>query len=153
MCCVMSRKHSCMTTKPRSRCPTLPCLLASFPASARQREANCSDSSTAEWSARVATRWCMGALGSTARSLMARCQTNLVLSVRSGIFPSSETERQRSIAVGKWPCSRLLPMSWPGGASRPIACPRRQAKPRAVYLRCLARAKHRGLLLACPGEA
>ena len=29
----------------------------------------------------------------------------------------------------------------------PIACPRRQAKPRAV-LRCLARAKHRGLLLA-----
>ena len=30
MCCVMSRKHSCMTTKPRSRCPTLPGLLDSF---------------------------------------------------------------------------------------------------------------------------
>ena len=88
----------------------------------------------------------MGAIGSTARSLAAKCQTNLVLSVRSAIFPNGETERQRSVAVGKWPCSRLLPMSWPGEASRPIACPRRQAEPRAV-LRCLARAKHRGLLL------
>jgi hypothetical protein len=86
------------------------------------------------------------ALGRPARSLAAKCQTNLVLSVRSATFPNGETERQRSVAVGKWPCSRLMPLSWPGEASRPIACPRRQAEPRAV-LRCLARAKHRGLLL------
>ena len=43
-------------------------------------------------------------------------------------------------------------MSWPGEASRPIARPRRQAEPRAV-LRCLARAKHRGLLLFHVGRS
>jgi hypothetical protein len=43
-------------------------------------------------------------------------------------------------------------VSWPGEASRPIACPRRQAEPRAV-LRCLARAKHRGLLLVLVGRS
>jgi hypothetical protein len=63
---------------------------------------------------------CMGALGRPARSLAAKCQTNLVLSVRSAILPGGETERQRSVASGKWPCSRLMPMSWPGEASRPI---------------------------------
>jgi hypothetical protein len=56
----------------------------------------------------------MGALGRTARSLAAKCQTNLVLSVRSATFPNGETERQRSVAVGKWPCSRLLLMSLAG---------------------------------------
>jgi hypothetical protein len=45
-----------------------------------------------------------------------------------------------------------MPMSWPGEASRPIARPRRQAEPRAV-LRCLARAKHRGLLLVNVGRS
>ena len=38
---------------------------------------------------------------SHARSPTAECQTNLVLSVRSGIFPSGEMERQRNVAVGK----------------------------------------------------
>ena len=56
--CVLSGKHSCMTTEPRSRCvPRSPGLLDSFPAQSRQREASESDSSTAERSARAATRW------------------------------------------------------------------------------------------------
>ena len=98
---------------------------------------------------------CQGNRGQQAdrvRSVTLRCQTNLVLSVRSDILPGGEKERQRSVASGKWPCSRLLLMFWPGGASRPIARPRRQAEPRAV-LRCLARAKHRGLLLVHVGRS
>ena len=59
--CVLSGKHSCMTTKRRSRCvPRSPGLLASFPAQSRQREASESDSSTTERSARAATRWVHG---------------------------------------------------------------------------------------------
>ena len=38
----------------------------------------------------------------------AECQTKLVLGVRSAIFPRSEMERQRNVAVGKWPCSRII---------------------------------------------
>jgi hypothetical protein len=66
---------------------------------------------------------CLGNRGQQAdrvRSVTLRCQTNLVLSVRSDILPGGEKERQRSVASGKWPCSRLMPMSWPGEASRPI---------------------------------
>ncbi len=65
----------------------------------------------------------MGAIGSTARSLAAKSQTNLVLSVRSACFATQERNA---------PCSRLMPLSsaigeasrriavsWPGEASRP----------------------------------
>jgi len=74
-------------------------------------------------------------------------------SVRSAILPGGETKRQRSVASGKWPCSRLLPICL--GRAEPrglLRCPRRQAKPRAV-LRRLARAKHRGLLLVLAGRS
>ena len=121
---------------------TLPGLLdCRSPAQSRQREANKSDSSTAERSARAATRWVHGRARQTARSLTAKCQTNLVLSVRSASFPNGETERQRSVAVGKWPCSRLMPMSWPGEASRPY---------------CLSSATggaSRRIAVSCPCEA
>ena len=56
---------------------------------------------------------CLGNRGQQAdrvRSVTLRCQTNLVLSVRSDILPGGEMERQRSVASGKWPCSRLLPI-------------------------------------------
>ena len=56
---------------------------------------------------------CHGNTGQQAdrvRSVTLRCQTNLVLSVRSAILPGGEMERQRSVASGKWPCSRLLPI-------------------------------------------
>jgi hypothetical protein len=56
---------------------------------------------------------CQGNRGQQAdrvRSVTLRCQTNLVLSMRSDILPGGEMERQRSVASGKWPCSRLLPM-------------------------------------------
>jgi hypothetical protein len=56
---------------------------------------------------------CLGNRGQQAdrvRSVTLRCQTNLVLSVRSDILPGGEMERQRSVAVGKWPCSRLMPI-------------------------------------------
>ena len=91
------------------------------------------------------------ALGRPARSLAAKCQTNLVLSVRSAILPGGEKERQRSVADGKWPCSRLMPMSWPGGASRPIAvsCPCKAS--RAIAGSC--RAKPRDILLVFLGCA
>jgi hypothetical protein len=104
------------------------------------------------------------ALGRPARSLAAKCQTNLVLSVRSAILPGGETERQRSVASGKWPCSRLLPMSWPGEASRPttvssatggasrriaVSCPCEAS--RAIAGSC--RAEPRDILLVFPGCA
>ena len=55
----------------------------------------------------------MGALGSTARSLAAKSQTNLVLSVRSACFATQERNA---------PCSRLMLMSSAiGEASRRIA--------------------------------
>jgi hypothetical protein len=84
------------------------------------------------------------ALGRPARSLAAKCQTNLggPPSVRSATFPGGETERQRSVASGKWPCSRLLPMSWPGEASRPIAVSSATCGASRL-LRCLGRAKPR----------
>jgi hypothetical protein len=56
----------------------------------------------------------MGAPARPARSLTARCQTNLDLPVRSAIFPSGGMERQRNAAVGKWPCSRLMLVSCTG---------------------------------------
>jgi hypothetical protein len=122
--CVLSGKHSCMTTPPRSRCvPRSPGLLASFPAQSRQREANESDSSTAERSARAATRWVHGARSADPDAAWRRSVRPTPCggppSVRSATFPGGETERQRSVASGKWPCSRLFPMSWPGEASRP----------------------------------
>ena len=101
---------------------TLPGLLDSFPAQSRQREASESDSSTAERSARAATRWVHGPRSADPhaawrRSVRPPCGGPP--SVRSAIVPGGETERQRSVASGKWPCSRLLPMFWPGEASRP----------------------------------
>jgi len=104
------------------------------------------------------------------RIVTLRCQTNLVLSVRSDILPGGEKERQRSVASEKWPCSRLLLMSWPGGASRPIAvsCPCEasraiagfgRAKPRDQLaqsdcdIACSCRAEPRDILLVFPGCA
>ena len=101
---------------------------------------------------------------SRARSPTGECQTNLIFPVRSATFPGGETERQRSVATGKMgvltAIAGVLPgrslagycWSWPDEVSRPIARPRRQAEPRAV-LRCLARAKHRGLLLVLAGRS
>ena len=74
----------------------------------------------------------MGALGRPARSLPPWCQTNLVLPVSSAVSVRCNAACEME-AVQKWPISRLIPMCWPGVASRPIAG--------------LARAKHRGLLL------
>ena len=55
----------------------------------------------------------MGAIGSTARSLTTKSQTNLVLSVRSACFATQERNA---------PCSRLLLMSSAiGEASRRIS--------------------------------
>jgi hypothetical protein len=106
---------------------------------------------TITWSARAAaargacrTGQLGGQQADRARSVTLRCQTNLVLSVRSAIFPSSEMELQRSVAVGKWSCSRLLA----GGA-----CTHRARRSLAAYCRCLARAKHRGLLLVHVGRS
>jgi len=81
-----------------------------------------------------------GALGRTARSLAAKCQTKLVLSVRSATFPNGETERQRSVAVGKWPCSRLLLMSLAGRSLAAILLVLGDRRSLAPYCcRCLAR--------------
>ena len=120
----MSRKHSCMTTPPRSRwcVPHLPLMPGLRTRSRRSRVSEKPMNQTLRRQSVVRGMrrdGCMGAIGRPARSLAAKCQTNLVLSVRSAIFPGGETERQRSVASGKWPCSRLLLMSWPGGASRP----------------------------------
>jgi hypothetical protein len=86
---------------------------------------------TITWSARAAaargacrTGQLGGQQADRARSVTLRCQTNLVLSVRSAIFPSSEMELQRSVAVGKWSCSRLLA----GGA-----CTHRARRSLAAY--------------------
>jgi hypothetical protein len=75
-----------------------------------------------------------------ARSPTAECQTNVVLPVRSAIFPGGVTEcsgRKMSVltVIGR---RSLFP---PG-----------RAKPRGI-LRCLARAKHRGLLLVLAGRS
>ena len=119
--------------------------MGAFPAQSREREANCSDSSPAERSARASASGVRAALATwgtqrrPARSLASKCQTNLDLTVRSAIFPNGATERQRSVAFGKWPCSRLLAgMACTHRPVRSIAvlllCLRRQAKPRAVLL-------------------
>jgi hypothetical protein len=73
----------------------------------------------------------VGALGRPARSLAAKCQTNLVLSVR----PDSFREQSGMKAGRAHGYCRCLDRAKPRG---PIACPRRQAEPRAV-LRWLAR--------------
>ena len=127
----MSRKHSCMPTEPRSRF-IFAGSAGLVPGVSRDSAKPTNLTLRRQSVVRGLRRdGCMGALGSTARSLAAKCQTNLVLSVRSATFPNGETERQRSVAVGKWPCSRLMPLSWPGEASRPIAGPRRHAEHRA----------------------
>jgi hypothetical protein len=74
-----------------------------------------SESSPAERRARAATRWVRGALGSTARSLAAKSQTNLVLSVRPDSFGAKPHWRSSESLPG----SRLLLLSWPGEAARP----------------------------------
>ena len=143
----MSRKHSFMPTEPRSQ--RLLCRVCWTRSRRRRDSAKPTTNLTLRRQSVVRglrRDGCMGALGRTARSLTAKCQTNLVLPVRSAIFPNGETERQRSVAVGKWPCSRLLLMSCPGGAARTIACCGRTES--RGLLRCLARAEHRGLLLA-----
>ena len=126
--------------QPRSRC-LWPGLLDSFPAQSRQRKPS---SLTLRRQSEVRGRrrdGCMGAVGRTARSLPAKCQTNLVLSVRSARFGSAACG-----ATGSWPCSRLMPRSCTGRSLAVLLLrPRRQAKPHAV-LRCLGRyAEHRGL--------
>jgi hypothetical protein len=66
---------------------------------------------TVTWSARTAAaKGNRGQQAGQVRSVTLRCQTKLVLSVRSDILPGGEKERQRSVAFGKWPCSRLLPI-------------------------------------------
>jgi hypothetical protein len=81
---------------------------------------------------------------SRARRLMAEVSDQCGFISEVGHFPSSEMERQRSVAVGKWSCSRLLA----GGA-----CTHRARRSLAAYCRCLARAKHRGLLLVHVGRS
>jgi hypothetical protein len=100
------------------------------------------------WSetAGCAVKWQKGNRDRRPCSPTAECQTNLVLPVRSGIFPSGGMERQRSVAVGKCPCSRLLLCLAPGEASR-CYCWLAGRSLTAILL-CLARAEHRGLLLA-----
>ncbi len=151
--CVLSGKHSCMTTKPRSRCVHV--RRVCWTCSRNSRASAKPKFLTLRWWSETAGCAVKGQKGNRDRRLCsptAECQTNLVLSVRSAIFPNGEMERQRNVAVGKWPCSRLMPMSWPGEASRTIACPRRR-RSLAPYCRCLARAKHRGLLLVLAGRS
>ena len=84
---------------------------------------NFSDSTTAERSARAATR-CLPsslvALGRTARSLPPWCQTNLVLPAGSGSFGSA------AALFGKRPKAepipRLLPTSCTGRSLAPYCC-------------------------------
>ena len=134
---------SFMPIPPRSRWAHLP------KAQSRQRKPTILTlrwwSETEGWSA-VGAR---AAESSHACSPTAECQTNLVLSVRSAIFPSDGMERQRNAAVGKWPCSRLMLVSCTGRSLAVLLlCPRRQAEPRAVLLMPCPRATTRGLLLA-----
>ena len=57
---------------------------------------------------------------SRARRLMAEVSAHRRLfGVRADVFRSAKRSL-RSGAVGKWPLSRLMPMSWPGEASRPF---------------------------------
>lgn len=108
---------------PRSRCP-VPGLRCRFPAQSRQRKPTILSLRRQSGGRGLRRDGCMGALGSTARSLATKSQTNLVLSVRSACFATQERNA---------PCSRLLLVSWPGEASRP-------------YCRGLGRyAEHRGL--------
>jgi hypothetical protein len=95
----------------------------STPSCQRRREADSSFLTLRRWSgtAGCAMKWQKGNRDRRPCSPTTECQTNLVLSVRSAIFPNGETERQRSVAVGKWPCSRLM------------LCPGR-AKPRGLLL-------------------
>jgi len=101
-------------------CATFAGSADSFPASSRQREASESESPPLERSGMMAGFGATRAIrDSRLRSPATGSRTNLVLPAGSAIFPGGETKRQRSVASGKWPCSRLLPMPWPGEASRP----------------------------------
>ena len=131
VCCVPSRKHSFMTTEPRSRCvsrlPGLRTRSRRSRASAKPTNLTFRRQSVVRGLRRDG---CMGAIGRPARSLAAKCQTNLVFPAGSASFGAKPHRRSSE--------------SWTVPAI--IAWLRRQAEPRAV-LRCLARAKHRGLLL------
>jgi hypothetical protein len=93
--------------------------MGAFTAQSRQRKPTIL---TLRWWSETAGCAMKGQKGNRDRwpcSPTAECQTKLDLSVRSAIFPIRRNEAQRNAAVGKWPCSRLMLMPWPGGASRP----------------------------------
>jgi len=101
----------------------------------REREANDSDSSPAERSARTVTRGVraalatVGAAASPARSLTAKGQTKLALPVRPVSFGSAACGANES-----WPCSRLLRVSSAtGNASRRIAHALRGSSPLLLH--------------------
>jgi len=121
VCCVMSRKHSFMPTPPHSQRQF--CRVC-WTRSRRSRDSASrqSDSSTAERSARAATRWVPGPRSA---DLHAACRRGVRL---MWFYQRGRAARPR----GYCPSSAL------GGASRRIG--RRSLHPPA-------RAKHRGLLL------
>ena len=77
----------------------------------RQRKPSFSDSSTAERSARAATRWVHGRDRTHGTQPDGEVSDQFGLVSEDGQFRASES----------WPCSRLMPRSCPGEASRAIA--------------------------------
>ena len=120
--------------------PLLPGLLASFPAQSRQREAKNLTLRRQSVVRGLRRDGCMGAIGRPARSLAAKCQTNLVFPAGSASFGAKPHRRSSeswtvpaiiawSSAIGG--ASRRIAVSCPCEASRAIACPGRHAEHRA----------------------
>ena len=155
VCCVMSRKHSCMPTPPRSRCPSLPGLLGDsvtcHQGAVAPAQANESDSSTTERRARAATRWLHG------RDRQHRTQPGGEVSDQFGFVSEDGQFRERSALERNkvqrkisgvnesCPCSRLLA----GGA-----CTHRAGRSLAAYCPSSATGgASRRIAVSCPCEA
>ena len=109
MCCVMSRKHSCMPTSPRSSHNFVGASgLVSWHRSGSAMTIYLTPrrQSVGRGLRRDGN---MGALGRPARSLPPWCQTNLVLPVSSVVSVRCNAACEME-AVRKWPISRLLPI-------------------------------------------
>lgn len=108
--CVHTGKHSFVTTS-REPMPFLPGLLDSMPGAVATAQANNSESSTTERRARAATRWVHG------RDRQHRPQPGDEVSDQLGLVSEVGVSCD---AGANAPCSRLLLVSWPGEASRPL---------------------------------
>ena len=132
VCCVLSRKQSRCPASQRSEKRSIGCSFMPTRRVAdgriyqwRSRASAKPTFLTLRWWSETAGCAMKGQKGNRDRRLCsptAECQTNQLglgpPSVRSAIFPNGETERQRNVVVGKWPCSRLMLFLAPGEASR-----------------------------------